>query len=63
MSATIEQPALTAVSKPAESEEIEKIDGHQKSSGVKRVVTLGTIRQRHEYTNEILLVPTPSRDR
>ncbi|TVY88518.1 putative MFS-type transporter [Lachnellula willkommii] len=28
----------------------------------KRVETLGTIRHRHEHTNEIILVPTPSSD-
>jgi hypothetical protein len=29
---------------------------------VKRVVTLGSVRHRHEHTGEIILIPTPSSD-
>ncbi len=29
---------------------------------VKRVVTLGSVRHRHEHTGEVILIPTPSAD-
>ncbi|KUJ14268.1 MFS general substrate transporter [Mollisia scopiformis] len=53
MSAGIEQPV------PVPSDSAMDVE---KPSNVKRVVTLGTIRHRHEHTNEIILVPTPSSD-
>jgi hypothetical protein len=36
------------------------VDSYEKP--LKRLVTLGSVRHRHEQTNEIILVPTPSAD-
>lgn len=54
MSTGIEQPVQATTSNEAVDVE--------KPSNARRVVTLGTIRHRHEHTNEIILVPTPSND-
>lgn len=54
MSAGVEQPVPVLSDSKLEAD---------KASPEKRVVTLGTIRHRHEHTNEIILVPTPSNDR
>jgi len=51
MATTIEASA------PTESINVEPTKGP-----IKRVNTLGTVRHRHEHTNEVLLVPTPSAD-
>jgi hypothetical protein len=32
------------------------------SEPVKKIHTLGSVRHRHEHTNEIILIPTPSND-
>lgn len=55
MSSSIEPTAPAA-----ETPNAERVDSYEKP--VKRVVTLGTIRHRHEHTKEIILVPTPSTD-
>jgi hypothetical protein len=46
----------------AETSNIERVDSFEKPP-TKRVVTLGTVRHRHEHTNEILPIPTPSANR
>jgi hypothetical protein len=55
MSSAIESTAPTPV--PANAE---RVDSYEKP--LKRLVTLGSVRHRHEQTNEIILVPTPSAD-
>ena len=40
----------------------ESINVEPTKEPIKRVNTLGTVRHRHEHTNEVLLVPTPSAD-
>jgi hypothetical protein len=57
MSNGIEPMAPTADAEPGNMEHVESY----KSTAVKRVETLGTVRHRHEHTNEIILVPTPSK--
>lgn len=48
--------ALTPVHREVTDSEIQKKDA------TKRVVTLGSIRHRHEDTGEVILIPTPSND-
>ena len=55
MSSAIESTAPTPVLANAEC-----VDSYEKP--LKRLVTLGSVRHRHEQTNEIILVPTPSTD-
>jgi hypothetical protein len=41
---------------------VEAVNTEASKDLARRVVTLGSIRHRHEHTNEIILVPTPSSD-
>lgn len=56
MSTAIEPTTAPAVG----SDCAERVDCYEKP--IKRLVTLGSVRHRHEHTNEIILVPTPSSD-
>jgi hypothetical protein len=58
MSTAVESTTPVASAEPANMEHIESY----KSTAVKRVETLGTVRHRHEHTNAIILIPTPSND-
>ena len=51
----------TAVETTAPVANLEHLESY-KSTPVKRVQTLGTVQHRHEHTNEIILIPTPSND-
>lgn len=59
MSMVIESSRATSIPRPLDEQHG---DDYQKPP-VNHVMTLGTIRHRHEETNEIILVPTPSNDR
>ncbi|TVY39109.1 putative MFS-type transporter [Lachnellula subtilissima] len=50
----------TAAEPTAPAANLEHAESYK--SAAKRVETLGTVRHRHEHTNEIILVPTPSND-
>jgi hypothetical protein len=41
---------------------VEAVNDDVPKNPARRVATLGSIRHRHEHTNEIILVPTPSSD-
>lgn len=51
----------TAVETMAPVANLDHVESY-KSIAAKRVETLGTVRHRHEHTQEIILVPTPSND-
>lgn len=53
------EPATSAPR--AESDQVDPVYTY-KPAVVKKVETLGSVRHRHEHTNEIILVPTPSND-
>ncbi|KAF8857618.1 MFS general substrate transporter [Acephala macrosclerotiorum] len=52
----------TGIEQPVQAVSSNEVGDVEKPSNVKRIATLGTVRHRHEHTNEIILVPTPSDD-
>ncbi|KAE8453255.1 hypothetical protein EG329_011322 [Mollisiaceae sp. DMI_Dod_QoI] len=44
------------------SNTIQPINTNNGQATIKKIQTLGSVRQRHEHTNEIILIPTPSQD-